>query len=137
MKYPIAKMPHFTAQNIFLPISSGKRQKAVTYSFKNQNTLIEVSMFEQLDIYDEDLLTTILSFANPIDTGKRATVEQEIGLENTVMKMDNGYIEKKLGSINIIKSKYEIIKEMKGRDPVESDYMALEKSLKRLFKTSI
>lgn len=136
MKYPIAKQIHLSAQSIFIPLPKGKRPLREIV-IENKKTRLEITMPYQLDTYDEDLFLTILSMANPIETGKRATEEQESGLKTDITKMNDGYKDKKLGAINIIKSKYELIKEMKDREPVEADYQALEKSLKRLFKTSI
>lgn len=133
MKYPIAKQIHITTQNIFKPLKRGERNKA-TMKIVTENISMEVAMYDQLDVFDEDLFLTILSIANP--EGKEF---EDTKLENKVYRVnDFGYeTDEKFKSINIKVSKYQLIKETKGAKPMKNHYAWLEESLKRLSRTSI
>ncbi len=111
---------------VFIPVKRGRRAKAVLrkYSNKDKTKNLEVAMFEQLDVADQDLFLATLSFCGD---GEQGTADELLDAD--------GFI-KGMPSIKVEVTAYELLRRS-GRQTGGKDRRWLAQSLRRLSHTGM
>ena len=138
INYPLAKQDHLIQQlPQFRIIKRGARQKGVErfYQTKDKKTSVNIRMFKELDIADQDLLLTILSIALPIDRGSEISAESQ-KYKELWSGLEIEGIFTKWNTLSIQTSQYELLKEL-NKTISGANAQWLKDSIDRLALTNI
>jgi hypothetical protein len=138
IRYPAARVQRVIhAAPQFRPIKRGARRKGLlrTYECKNGDR-VEIALFEELDIGDQEVLLCVLSMARAENRGAIASQEpqsHDIKALRSALELDG--IAATQDAIILTTSAYEVLIEL-GRTADARSYKWLRKSIVRLSRVS-
>ena len=138
INYPLAKQDHLIQQlPQFRIIKRGARQKGVErfYQTKDKKTSVNIRMFKELDIADQDLLLAILAIAFVTNRGNELSNESK-RYQELWSRLETEGIFAKWNTLCIETSYYELLNEL-NKPQGGSGQKWIDESLKRLVGTNI
>lgn len=138
IKFPVARNhPILHAAPTFRPIRRGRRRTGLVKSYSTPKGTLEISMFYELDIADQDLMLAIFAIARAQSRGKLIEANNEenellTGLELDLVGTEDIPVHE-MPSLQIAVTRYELLTELERPDN-NTAYAWLEMALNRLSK---